>query len=144
MIKTAYKTLHGFKLEVLVYRTNSGANGIGPRGQLSDPKLAKISDKRQKKSNAASISVGQAPKDKGLAAIDNDVAARVIIQALTSLILGIENPVKVRKGKPSKARGHDKLTRTIQRRESTNRSKPRGRRKDARVFRSVTALLALR
>jgi len=69
-IKSIRKNFNGYSREVLLVRTPSGANGIGPKGQLSHPALAKISDKRQAKSNRLSTEIGQGPKDKGLRKLD--------------------------------------------------------------------------
>lgn len=69
-IKSIRKNFNGYSREVLLVRTPSGANGIGPKGQLSHPTLAKISDKRQAKSNRLSTEIGQGPKDKGLRKLD--------------------------------------------------------------------------
>lgn len=121
-----YNIVRGRPKEVLVYHKRNYKRGFDPH--------MRVSHKNQAGSNAASMEAGQSPKDKGLAALDNDVASRILIDVLTRVILGIEKPVKVRKGKPSKAKGHDKLTRKIRRKESTHRSKPKGKRRDTLVY----------
>ena len=69
-IKSIRRNVNGYSREVLLVRTPSGANGIGKRGELSRPDLAKISDKRQNKSNRLSTEIGQGPKDKKLRKLD--------------------------------------------------------------------------
>ena len=111
---------------IIDVRINEGVNNIGPKGQMNT--TIRQSDKRQRDSNSASKSIGQGPKDKVLEALD------AIANRDTP-----KNKVIVRKGKPSKNRGHDKVTKRCRRRESTKYRLPA---KSTKTFRPIDAILA--